>query len=107
MSRISRLRRIQREIYDKQRRDFLREHPRCEVRVSMLTGEPVHRHSKEIGTVQCKRSATQVHHVRGRGRWYLDKQYWLAVEQRHHAWITSHGKLAEVLGYIERVYEQH
>ena|ERR1051326_6271053 len=89
------------EIYREKRRAFLAKHPFCQVRVKP-DGEIAPRYSQHP---ICGEPSGEVHHVRGRGRWYLDEKYWLATGNSftcpHHAWITSHGNRAEELGYKE------
>ena len=47
------------------------------------------------------RTATQVHHVRGRlGKLLLDQMYWLPVSAEGHQWIHSHIQEARKMGYI-------
>ncbi len=100
INRQSPTRKIEDEIYRVKRRKFLKAHPRCEVRV---------RPDKSIAPRNstyplCGRRSTQVHHVRRRGRFYLDEKFWLATERYHHDWINNNGKEAERLGYVEHTH---
>jgi hypothetical protein len=40
-----------------------------------------------------------VHHMRGRGRYYLDESTWLPTCRHHHAWVTEHHAQAVALGW--------
>ena len=78
LPRFSRTGKLKSDVYRAQRRDFLREHPRCEVKEWRPTRlDPAlviaSRYAALGGGVeQCDRRSTQVHHVRGRGRWQTD-----------------------------------
>jgi hypothetical protein len=109
LPRFSRLGKLKHDIYTAQRRDFLSEHKFCGVRIMDSDGTIAERGHIWSGGMshRCKRRATQVHHMRGRGKWYLDTRYWFPICASHHAWVTNNGKAAERLGYVERVYEKH
>lgn len=81
-------------IYTVLRLLFLRRHPFCEA-CALLDPE------------RKPRRATEVHHVSGRGKFYLAIWTWLAVCLWCHRWITDNGKAAEAKGLIVRVYEKH
>ena len=69
------------------RREFLTSHPRCQV--LQPHGGP------------CGAEATECHHRRGRGRYYLDQATFLACCQSCHSLL--HGKLAafgHAMGYL-------
>lgn len=67
--------------YSELRLDFLRTHLWCEV------GD-------------CKRSSKWVHHKRGRGKWLLDVEYWLAVCFWCHRRIHDNPAWAREQGYL-------
>lgn len=57
--------------------------------------------------VKCKGArATQVHHTRGRGIWYLVVRYWKASCDACHRWENENRKEAVKLGLRERVYRE-
>ena len=43
---------------------------------------------------------TQVHHIRGRGKYLLDERYWLAVCFECHEWIHAHPREAKERGWL-------
>jgi len=82
-------------IYSGLRIIFLRDNPVCQ---ACLDG--------------CAHNATEVHHKRGRGVWFLVVETWLAVCWRCHRWIEDHPdeakelKLSEkrTIGYIPKAF---
>lgn len=75
--------------------------PRCQMRWKHGQRAGLH----DWTAKQCDRRATQNHHRRGRGRWYLDPRYFMSTCDEDHRWITDHGKEAEALDYIERIFK--
>lgn len=69
-------------IYMKLRAQFLKEKPTCEV---CKSGE-----------------ATQVHHKKHRGKYYLDVSTWLSTCNLCHEYIHRNPKWAEEHGYLDR-----
>jgi hypothetical protein len=68
-------------IYNKLRKQFLKEHPICPV-----TGE----------------MATDIHHKRGRlGKLLLDQKFWLAVSRKGHKAIEANPEWAKKMGFSE------
>src|SRR6478735_10503790 len=51
------------EMYKNSREAYLREHPLCEARINF----------------DCLRQASEIHHRRGRGKYFLDISTWLAI----------------------------
>ena len=50
---------------------------------------------------ECRRSADEVHHSRGRaGDLLLDWRHWRAVCRRHHNWIGDHPAEARAFGLL-------
>ncbi len=45
--------------------------------------------------------STDVHHVKGRGKFYLDESTWMAVSRESHRWIHNHPKEARELGLLQ------
>lgn len=43
--------------------------------------------------------ATDVHHMKGRGKFLLVKEYWLPVSREGHNWIEEHPAEAKRLGF--------
>ena len=54
----------------------------------------------ESGATNCKKLATQVHHMRGRGKFLNQVDTWLAVCPYHHDWIHSHPNRARERGVL-------
>jgi len=75
---------VEDSVYFQLRIEFLTTHPTCEAR---LPG--------------CQCHATEVHHKKGRGVFYLVVSTWLAVCWKCHQWITEHSKEAIELGLSE------
>lgn len=71
--------------YMKLRQVFLVENPVCEV-TARLKDEAV--------------PATEVHHMKGRGRYLLDTSTWLPVSREGHQLIHNNPKWARARGYI-------
>jgi hypothetical protein len=68
-------------IYSTKRKKFLEENPMCQAH---LPG--------------CAGPSCQVHHKKGRiGSLYLDIEYWLAICDYCHKWVTEHSKEAITL----------
>lgn len=96
LPRKSAKRREEEILYDALRKAFLHAHPRCQMILSrFLDGQQT--------LAQCRSKATDVHHKRGRGKYYLDDTTWMAICRQHHKWIHDNMKEAEALGYITRV----
>ena len=88
-------RKIERKIYNAQVPEFLKEHPLCQMNCTP-------------GCTKAKpRKATQVHHTRGRGKYYLARRTWMAGCFPCHEWENSHRNEAVKLGLRVRVYEKH
>lgn len=69
-------------VYSRERKKFLEANPICQVCMS--------------------RPSNQIHHVRGRGRYYLDENHWLAVDDQCHDFITRNPALSFEMGYREK-----
>jgi len=63
------------------RLDFLLTHIMCEVE-------------------NCDQRATQIHHVRGRYKFYLDESTWMACCARCHTYIETNREWAKSKGYL-------
>lgn len=67
-------------IYKHKRELYLREHPLCQAKVHF-----------------CTRLATEIHHIIGRGKHYLDDLKFLSVCRNCHEWIENHPEEAKAL----------
>lgn len=69
------------KVYAKVRKEYLKEHPKCEV-----SG--------------CTKDAKDIHHKAGRtGKLLTDTNYFMAVCRGCHLWIESHPVKSRELGY--------
>lgn len=73
--------------YMKLRKQFLQDHPWCAVCEGQMLF-PSHI------------PATEVHHMRGRGRYLLDVSTWLPVSRIGHSLIHGNPKWAKARGYM-------
>ena len=80
LKRISKTRQIALKIYSALRRKFLNELPFCEV--------------------CAKEKSTDVHHRKGRGKYYLDVESWLSVCRNCHDRIHTSPAWAREKGYL-------
>lgn len=74
-------------IYFKKIKIFLATRPHCAISVDMGENPP--------------RPATDVHHVKGRGKYYLDETTWLAVSRHWHRYLHDNPKWAREHKYIQ------
>ncbi len=70
--------------YSKLRKDFLTDNPMCHARIH-----------------KCSLQATDVHHMKGRDKYHLDVNTWLAVCRNCHMWIETNPSEAKELGFSE------
>jgi hypothetical protein len=70
------------KVYSQLRRVFLLKHPKCQ---AALPG--------------CQHDACDIHHKKGRGKWYLVISTWMAVCRKCHMWIETHPIEATDLGF--------
>lgn len=68
--------------YTMLRKKFVAKNPYCQARIA-----------------GCTTHTTDVHHKRGRGKYYLDDTTWLAVCRACHAYIETHPTEAKELGF--------
>jgi len=73
------------EIYSKLRKIYLTDHPMCE---ASMPG-------------RCQANACDIHHKKGRGKWYLVVSTWMAVCRDCHQWIETHPIEATEMGFRE------
>ena len=66
------------------RRMFLGGHPDC-----------------EAGLPGCTTRATDIHHMLGRGKFFLEESTWLALCRPCHTWCHSHPSEARRLGLLK------
>ncbi len=73
--------------YSKLRKEFLSKHPMCQAKIH-----------------NCSLKSTDVHHMKGRGKYHLDITTWLSVCRNCHNWIEVNPEDAKDLGFsISRV----
>lgn len=72
-------------IYRKTRKKFLRDNPYCEAVVK---------------AAPCTIRATDIHHMKRRGRNYLNQDTFFPVCRNCHIWIETHANQARELGWI-------
>lgn len=73
--------------YSKLRKDYLSKNPMCHAVIH-----------------ECMQHATEVHHKKGRGIYYLDIATWLPVCRNCHQYIELHPIEAKELGFSEKRY---
>lgn len=83
LSPISAKRSKESAIYAKERKKFLKLYPYCEANFD-----------------DCWGAATQVHHIKGRGKHYLDVASWLPVCGHCHRFIHDNPSTARDLGLL-------
>lgn len=83
LARVSVKRRAEEILYHAMRAAFLHARPYCQF-------------------LRCFRKSRDVHHKRGRGKYYLDERTWMAICRWHHDWIHDNMRAAESLGYVQR-----
>lgn len=71
-------------LYGILRKSFLRANPSCQMRIKCMGSE-----------------ATDVHHSRGRGEYYLDETTFIAGCRECHTWVGDHHAEAEALGFVK------
>lgn len=85
MRKVSKKRAVQNREYSKLRKQFLEEHPFCEVALS-----------KGMLFQSC-----DIHHIDKRnGKRLLDTSKWMAVSRTGHDWIHANPKLARERGWL-------
>lgn len=71
--------------YSKLRRKFMENKPMCEAALPVCNG-----------------GSTDVHHMKGRGKYYLVERTWLSVCRQCHTYIEEHPQEAIELGFSEK-----
>jgi len=71
-------------LYSILRKQFLKNHPFCQMNLK-----------------DCTNTATEVHHKKGRGKYYLDDTTFMAGCHNCHSWVTDHPAEAIKLGLSE------
>jgi hypothetical protein len=105
LSPISKRRKEEMKEYSRLRKEFLSAHPVCYVwwdKNNMhVTYEKTCNAFRESpqGWPQAA-IATDVHHVKKRGKHYLDVSSWMAVSRTAHQWIHDNPKLAREQGFL-------
>ena len=83
---MSKKRAAENAIYLKRRTAFLKARPYCEACRNL--------------NIDISEKSSEVHHVFGRGKYFLDVMTWLAVCRPCHNWIHSHPAEARKLGLL-------
>jgi hypothetical protein len=52
----------------------------------------------------CTLRSTDIHHMKGRGKYHLDTSTWLSVCRNCHDWIEKNPEEAKELGYSQSRY---
>jgi hypothetical protein len=86
MKRVSKKRTTDSKIYSKMRLNFLATYPLCEVCPTVKMDQ--------------RKTSTDVHHKKGRGKYYLDEDSWLAVCRQCHDEIHGNPIWARENNYI-------
>ena len=73
--------------YSKLRKTYLEKYPMCHAKV-----------------YNCFLKSTDIHHMKGRGKYHLDTSTWLSVCRSCHDWIEKHPDEAKELGYSDTRY---
>jgi hypothetical protein len=68
---------VYREVRDK----YMKEHETCEFE-------------------NCYSDANDLHHIRGRGAYLSDTNYFMAICRGHHTWVHEHPEESRELGYL-------
>lgn len=68
--------------YSKLRKVFFDKHPMCQAKIH-----------------NCSLKSTDVHHMKGRGKYHLDTSTWLSVCRSCHNWIENNPEDAKDLGF--------
>jgi hypothetical protein len=69
-------------VYTLLRKDYLTQHPVCEARLPSCTGQ-----------------ATDIHHKKGRGKYYLITSTWMSACRTCHEWIETNPAEAQEMGF--------
>lgn len=91
--------------YSRLRKDFLEAHPYCQVTIQNMgvTEEEVIRGGGTTvirGDLAYFPRSVDVHHMKRRGKYFLDTSSWLAVSRQAHDWIHSNPKEATEMGWL-------
>jgi hypothetical protein len=73
--------------YSKQRIEFLLNNPMCHAKI-----------------FNCTLGSTEIHHKKGRDKYHLDIDTWLAVCRNCHNWIEHNPEEAIELGYSQNKF---
>lgn len=77
---IGNIRRADRNLYKYKRRKYLEAKPLCKAKL-----------------LNCTKIASDIHHTKGRGIYFLDETTWISVCRNCHHWIEMHPKEAKEL----------
>ena len=73
--------------YSKLRKKHLEQFPMCQAKI-----------------YKCTLKSTDIHHMKGRGKYHLDTSTWLSVCRSCHDWIEKNPEDAKELGYSQKRY---
>lgn len=93
-----------RGVYLKQRKAFLKANPCCHACwaiMRQLSKEP-DRKSLMLKLKWTAHPTTDIHHIRGRGKWMLDENYWVAVCRKAHDFIHDKPEIAREAGLLAK-----
>ncbi len=77
-------------IYERKKKAHFEAHPNCQLKIG-VRGCPMHREHK----------ATDLHHTRGRGSFYLDETTFASACRAGHAWVHANPNAARELGMLK------
>ena len=86
--------------YAKLRRDYLDANPYCELWLLEHGIDPAKPYAVAAGILMGCPRATDIHHTRQRGRFYLDVSTWMAVSRSAHERIHGNPAWARERGYL-------
>lgn len=99
LSALSPKKQRERKIYRAKSAAFLRAHPRCQAYDKIISWLFWSDKDLPVALLRTPRSE-EIHHIKGRGKYYLDESAWLAVCRWSHDWIGANPKIAEQLGLL-------
>lgn len=102
------------KIYKKLHREFMADNPFCE---KWLIENNIYRikcglyvHNNDTNNLFSEEGilsllnpiySEEVHHGKGRGKYYLDTSTWHALSSKAHAWVHANPKEAELVGLLD------
>lgn len=102
IARISKSRRADRSMYSRDRAEYLRDHPFCEIYIARYGLDPktVFSNNGVVGGFKVPRS-NQIHHRnKTNGPRLLDKRFWMAASGKQHRWAEDNKDDARAIGIL-------